>query len=144
MHSDNSTKIVHFVRKDLGCQCGDNIFQKIEIVKNFELKAGIRLKYHINIGDRLLIYVIDAIDFVKNPSLIEGLLTTGITARNQNSFNRLRIVVINSDLMMQQVIQTVFTQQLIDDKIHLHFIENLDLDWRHTRCVVFRNYNNRV
>jgi hypothetical protein len=49
----NDTDIKHFVRDTLGCTCPDDVFDKIELqeANNNQVKK-------INIGDKLLIYIL--------------------------------------------------------------------------------------
>ena len=59
-----SQKIKEFVRKTLGCNCPEEVFQNIDCKSDVTIDENIALDYEINIGNRLLIFAasIDEVD----------------------------------------------------------------------------------
>ena len=122
----NDTDIKHFVRETLGCTCPDDVFDKIEYQETDN-----NLINKINIGDKLLIYIIQS---NKNMPLSEQVLFNvkdGVKERKRHKFNRFRLVVFHQfpdDI--EEELTNVFNQsEYKDDKTHLHIlnIKNLFL-----------------
>jgi hypothetical protein len=66
-------RVKEFVRNTLGCDCAEEVFEHIENEKGVEA-GGIRLRNKINVGNRLLVYIVeaggDAITIKAMPALI--------------------------------------------------------------------------
>ena len=64
----SNAKIKSFATQTLGCQCPEEVFNFIDCQRNIELSNQILLINKINIGNRLLIYVVetDDINFINN------------------------------------------------------------------------------
>jgi hypothetical protein len=63
----NNENIKQFVTQTLGCACPEEVFQYIDCQNNIKLNDDILLHNKINIGNRLLIYVVE----MNNPSFIK-------------------------------------------------------------------------
>jgi hypothetical protein len=118
----NKENIRYFVRDILGCGCPEEVFNIIDPVFNIKID-NVLLRGKINIGNRLLIYVIEGNGLNLN-SLIPFLIDYGKKERDSKGFNRLRIVLVFEDpeAVKEQAI-SVFQNYNKDEKIHLHLIK---------------------
>jgi len=117
--SDESVK--DFVRNKLGCDCAEDVFRQIENQKG--ASAGeVTLRNKLNIGGRLLVYVVepDTAEFIKS---IPGLLKAGKDERDARGFNRFRLVLVSDDKNLKKSAFDAFKKyEGLDDKVHLHVI----------------------
>jgi hypothetical protein len=122
--------IKSFVINKLGCNCPSEVFNIIQWQKDVQISDGINLNFKINIGNRLLIYLIDMdnVNFM-NDNLLK-VIKTGITERDDNNFNRFRLVIIADNIIeFGSIAQNIFNQLNIDDeKVHLHVMQKKDID----------------
>ena len=84
----NNTDIKEFVRKTLGCTCPDEVFQHIECQTGLLIEDNLVLDYEIDIGNRLLIYVISVDDTDSLVSMLSRLVRAGKLKRDKNRYNR--------------------------------------------------------
>ena len=125
---NNKEDIKTFVINKLGCNCPSEVFNIIEGQKDIPLDQNINLNYKINIGNRLLIYIIEINDkeFLRQNLL--KIVAQGIDERNQNNFNRFRLVIISNnideiDKSGRRLFDTILKG---DQKAHLHLIRKKD------------------
>jgi hypothetical protein len=121
--------IKNFVINKLGCNCPAEIFNIIKCHKNVPINESIILNYKINISDRLLIYIIDIEESIfLNDNLLK-VIRTGIGERNDNHFNRFRLVIISDNISeIGSIAQNLFNTLNIDDeKVHLHVMQKKDI-----------------
>ncbi|MEW6214938.1 MAG: hypothetical protein AB1478_07035, partial [Nitrospirota bacterium] len=94
----NNENVKTFVKQTLGCACPEEVFTYIDCQSNIKLNDEIVLSNKVNIGNRLLIYVIE----VNNPNLINYILPSivniGKKERDGLGFNRFRLVIITDKL----------------------------------------------
>jgi hypothetical protein len=115
-------EIKKFVRTTLGCRCPEEVFDQIEYLEG----SGAVWQKKINIGDRLLIYVIA----VHGPSGIEheidAALRQGVEERDREGLNRFRLVLVSSspDELRAPAEQIFNNSGYSDEKTHLHLIGN--------------------
>jgi hypothetical protein len=116
--SDESVK--DFVRNTLGCDCSEDVFGHIENERGVEA-GGVTLRNKINVGNRLLVYVVEAnTDILKE---MPALISTGKKERDSHGFNRFRLVMVSDDKKLRKPAFEAFKATgVIDEKIHLHFI----------------------
>jgi hypothetical protein len=112
-----------FVQQTLGCSCPEEVFDHIECQSNIKLDDNIVLSNKINIGGRLLIYIIE----VNNPNSIKyilpSILSTGKEERDRLNFNRFRLVLAADNLNeIKQVVNVMFKTINKDERIHLHIV----------------------
>ena len=111
-----------FVRQTLGCDCPEKVFEHIDCQHDIKLNNDISLSYKINIGNRLLIYIIEANDsnFVK--SNLSTLVYVGKNERDKKGFNRFRLVIVSDKTNeIKQVAHNMFeVLEDKDEKVHLH------------------------
>lgn len=111
-----------FVRQALGCDCDESVFEHIENEKDIEV-ADIILRNKINVGNRLLVYIVDA----SGPSFLKtqmpALLEAGRKERDGRGFNRFRLVLLTGDAGALQAAHRVFDHsEAVDEKVHMHIL----------------------
>jgi len=89
-------RIKDFVQGGLGCQCPEEIFNAVDCVDNFTSADGSVVKARINVGNRLLVYVVEMSgrmggDYIRN------LLKEGKRERDSRGFNRFRLAICTAD-----------------------------------------------
>ena len=119
--------IKQFAQITLGCGCPEEVFKTIECRSNIMLD-GIQIRDHINIGNRLLIYVVE----VGRPDSLENILKSlviyGRKERDSSGFNRFRLVLTADDIgIFQKDAETIFRSINSDEKVHLHLIRKADI-----------------
>jgi hypothetical protein len=119
----NLAAIKTFVRKELGCQCAEEVFQQIIVgAPTIYPQGNPGWDLQILIGFRLLISLVPVSKLGNLPEDITKMLQAGQELRDRHGLNRFRLVLLgrldkaSSESLAHQ------TQQL-DEKIHLHVIE---------------------
>jgi hypothetical protein len=113
-----------FVKQTLGCACPEEVFEYIDCQSNINLKDDIVLRNKINIGNRLLIYVMESNnpDSIKN--VLPFLVNTGKTERDNLKLNRFRLVLVTDKLdEIKATAESMFNTINKDDKVHLHVVD---------------------
>ncbi len=113
-----------FVRKTLGCECPEKVFEYIESQHNIKLINDILLNNKINIGNTLLIYILEVNDFNFIRSNLSTLLRIGKNERDRRGFNRFRLVLVTDKIneIKQGADRAFKTLTDKDEKIHLHIV----------------------
>ena len=124
--TDNKV-IKEFVRKTLGCNCPEEVFEYIDCQKALSIDENICQACEINIGNRLLIFAaaIDEVDSLS--SVLSKLVQAGINKRDEKKFNRFRLVLVTAkekDVAEQAL--GIFNSFVTDEKVHLHVINKND------------------
>ncbi len=116
--------IKSFVKQTLGCECDDKVFELIESHEDVKVDNRYLLANKINIGNRLLIYVIVLNDPRLLKNCLPALFSIGKKERDLSGFNRFRLVRVTEEKNL--IIRTAesFFNDLLDkdDKMHLHVI----------------------
>lgn len=127
MRNDKNIKM--FVRETLGCGCPEEVLRHIDCRDHIMVNNEILLRNKINIGNRLLIYVVEADDsnFVKES--LSTLVHTGKDERDSMGFNRFRLVIVADKVnMIREVADRIFKDMDDrDEKVHLHIITNNEI-----------------
>lgn len=115
-----------FVKETLGCQCPDEVFEQIEYEQNVELNADILLSSRINIGNRLLVYVLDVDGKDSVLKTMPSVIVLGIEERERRFLNRFRLVLaVNNVAELKPLASRLFNDmEGTDDKVHLHVIDS--------------------
>ncbi len=125
----NKNYVKTFVRHVLGCECPDEVFAHIDCQCNIVLNNDIVLRNKINIGNRLLIYVVEmnSPDFLKN--ILATLVPIGINERDEKGFNRFRLVIATDKLdnLKDKVEKTFKALEIKDEKVHLHIVHQNEI-----------------
>jgi hypothetical protein len=99
----NDAVIKDFVRETLGCQCPDSVFDIIEYSNNKLLDGNSLIGDTVNVGNRLLIYIIHTNEPSQILDNLTDLVRSGLAERNSKGFNRFRLVVATDDIEMMKV-----------------------------------------
>lgn len=115
-------KVISFVKGTLGCNCPDEVFEHIECLDGFMLAGDVELMYRMDIGNRLLVYVVraDGVGFVEDN--LDRIFRSGIADRDTKGFNRFRLAVVTDDENIKAEAESVFESMEKDDKAHLHVV----------------------
>ena len=117
--SDESVR--DFVRNKLGCDCAEEVFRHIENERGASA-GGVALRNKLNIGGRLLVYVVE-LDTKAYERNILPLLRAGKDERDARGFNRFRLVLVSEDKKLKKAALEIFKNDTgLDEKIHLHVI----------------------
>ncbi len=116
-----------FVQKTLGCGCPEEVFQSMDCRSHVRLN-DIVLRYRINIGNRLLVYLFETDNPVSLRQALPYLASEGKKERDKLGFNRLRIVLTADNVdEVRQIAEASFKNIQKDEKIHLHVISNHEI-----------------
>ena len=119
---DKNRAIKHFVRASLGCACPDQVFEHIRITEHAELFASASTLYEI--GGRLFVAVIDPVNWHDISASLGQLVDAGRHYRDQQGYNRFRLVIVTDDDEAVINLQSAFDALLnIDEKTHLHVLK---------------------
>jgi hypothetical protein len=119
IHREN---IKAFVQKTLGCGCPEEVFQYIESKSDIQMQA-VLVKHKINIGNRLLIYIVEIHNSDTLKNIVTFLVDTGKKERDSLCFNRFRLVLATDTVdEITQVAEDFFKDINRDEKVHLHIV----------------------
>lgn len=118
--------IKRFVRETLGCSCPEEVFEKIEYQTGGDDISGSK----INVGDRLLIYLIVVDREAGIQRLINSALEQGIMERDSKGLNRFRLVLVASepDVLRGPAELAFGNSRCADGKTHLHIVRESDVE----------------
>jgi hypothetical protein len=120
--SRTSTTIEHFVREHLGSSCPDEVFEHIRIYQSFPVFELPGTVYEI--GGRLLVTIIKPPDWHGVENNLEQLIAAGKQLRDQQGYNRFRLVIATDDTNAIESLQAAFSSlSNRDEKTHLHVIK---------------------
>ncbi len=124
----NHEKIKTFVQETLGCGCPEEVFSYIDCQSNILLN-NIMVNIKINIGNRLLIYVVEVNDSDSIKDILTFLVDAGKKERDRSGFNRYRLVLVAENLQeIKQIAHDAFNIIDRDEKIHLHIVSKTDIE----------------
>jgi hypothetical protein len=116
----NTENIIAFVKQTLGCNCPDEVFSHIESQTDIPC-SGIVLDMKINIGNRLLVYIVTLNDPASLRRMLPVLVTAGKKERDGAGFNRFRLVLAADDVnAIEKEAEKIFNSLNEDEKIYLH------------------------
>jgi hypothetical protein len=120
--------IKSFARQTLGCACPEEVFKRIDCQSNIKLNDNLLLSSKINVGNKLLIYVVEINDQDSMKHTLSFLLNIGKKERDSSGFNRFRLVLATDKLdEIKEVADVTFKTIDKDDRIHLHVISKKDI-----------------
>ena len=119
-------EIKRFVQETLGCSCPEEVFNKIDCQKQ---RDGISER-KINVGDRLLIYIITMDGESGIQAVIDPALERGVVERVKKGFNRFRLVLVASrpDELRSLAEQGFNSSAYKDNRTHIHVVSESDVD----------------
>jgi hypothetical protein len=116
----NTENIIAFVKQSLGCNCPEEVFSYIECSSDIPC-SGIVLDMRINVGNRLLIYIVTVNDPDSLRRMLPVLVTAGKKERDGAGFNRFRLVLAADDISkITKEAEKIFNSLNEDEKIYLH------------------------
>ena len=116
-----------FTRDVLGCDCPEQVFNRIICEDSVTTDSGLILPHKINIGDRLLVYVWVSDQTDELSSDLVKLVDSGEKERNDKGFNRFRLVLVSdSPGLIKNDAQKLFEKLGKDQKIHLNIVNRND------------------
>jgi hypothetical protein len=121
--SPASSSLEHFIRVTLGCKCPDEVFRSIAIEQVG--KPGDALAHtRLVIGNRLLIYVIEAAQGRAAGKDVSPLTKQGLADRDAQRLNRFRLVVASTRPMLILAEANASFADVVgkDDRAHLHLL----------------------
>ena len=118
-------EIKRFVQETLGCSCPEEVFNQIDYQKESADISGRR----INVGDRLLIYVITLDGKSNIQGVINSALEQGVEERDKKRFNRFRLVLVASrpDELRSSIEHAFDSSGCADEKTHLHIVNESEM-----------------
>ena len=124
MNRINYPEIKRFVQETLGCSCPEEVFNKIEYQKN----SGGIWERKINVGDRLLVYILAMNGKSDIRHVINTALKQGIEERDNTGLNRFRLVLVSScpEELCGSAEQAFKNSKYTDEKAHLHIVSEAD------------------
>jgi len=112
--------IIAFVKRTLGCNCPEEEFSTLNCQSDISCN-GLVLDLKINVGNRLLIYVITVNDPDSLVRILPVLVTAGKRERDGAGFNRVRLVLAADDIStIEKEAVKIFSSLNKDEKVHLH------------------------
>jgi len=122
-------KIKQFIKDTLGCRCPDKVFEKIDISERLTAEHEEKI-IRIVAGDRLVIYIVRPMDSDGIADSMEAIALAGKSDREINHLNRFRLVISGVEGDDRQAIVAERFKKLfaIDDKMHIHFVEQQKID----------------
>jgi hypothetical protein len=124
MSKPKKEKIKEFTQKTLGCGCSEDVFEHIGHEKNVAISGDICVDDRINIGNRLLIYILETDDKGFIEKGLAGLIEEGIKERDREGFNRFRLAISTTKPEeINRAAEKAFSRVKKDDRVHIHVIE---------------------
>jgi hypothetical protein len=118
----DTKSVIAFVRNTLGCNCPEEVFSFLECKSDIYLE-GIAVSRKINVGNRLLVYVIEVNEPHSLSHTLPVLVSIGKKERDESGFNRFRLVLSASDInTTEKTAREIVNRLEKDDKVHLHII----------------------
>lgn len=114
-------RIEHFVRATLGCQCPDEVFRSVSIDPLRTADGAIGYT-RLLVGNRLLIYILDAATIGVADGALTDLVARGRRERNERGYNRFRLVIACDEPVSENSsVQRAFNEAAgNDERAHLH------------------------
>ena len=123
----NDGNTIKFIRETLGCDCPDEVFEKIEY-GNADHGEETRMGT-ITVGGRLLVYIWKVNDLAVVEAKLPAVLLHGKEHRDRLGLNRIRIVLATDNVErigpMAQRLFKAWNRK--DEKVHLHVLRTEDV-----------------
>ena len=119
----NAKAVTRFVREVLGCNCPDEVFQRMCFQRGSTAVRSCPVDYELQIGGRLLIVVSSAAEELANPAILEEVIGEGKRARDRAKFNRFRLIVPAGKEESDALLRSFLEIKNRDEKTHLHVVE---------------------
>ena len=119
-------EIKAFVQATLGCACPEEVFDNIECQDG----SGDLWQKKINVGNRLLVYIVTVINPPQMRHIIYEGLKQGVEERDRKGLNRFRlaVVVANPEEVRVLAEKAFESSEDADEKTHLHLMAPGDIE----------------
>src|SRR5262245_6039078 len=119
----NVSVVTRFVREVMGCNCPDDVFRHIELLRGSSAVKACSVDCELRVGRRLLIVVTSEPVTRLAPFLAE-VIAEGKRARDERKLNRFRLVVqtgrtVDDGEKLLRVFESVSDK---DERTHLHVL----------------------
>ncbi len=123
--SVNIPEVTRFVREVIGCNCPDEVFERIEVRRGSSAVQSCSVDSELRIGGRLLVVVTSEAVESLTAARLDRIISEGRQARDDAGFNRFRLVVQadNAAQHRTKLLQAFQGVPSADDKTHLHVVE---------------------
>lgn len=121
-----------FVQDVLGCQCPPGVFSHMEYSGPDDNTGQLLLSGKLNVGNTLLIYFTSISDMGDLFRLLPTLGLRGKCERDDNGFNRFRLVLVSPECdTVREMAEPIFASlDFIDEKLHLHVVHPDAVPWK--------------
>jgi len=119
----NVPAVIRFVREVIGCNCPDDVFRRIEVQRGSSAIKSCSADYELRIGGRLLV-VVTSEPLETLLSVLGQVVGEGRRARDDNRFNRFRLVVQtgNASEDAEKLLRAFEAVPDKDERTHLHVL----------------------
>ena len=118
-----TSSIKHFIKDQLGCGCPDQVFLSIRITHQPGCFDGLPVESLLEVGGRLLVAIVEQGNWRELGNHLKEIIHEGKSFRDDNGFNRFRLVIPTEDEETRRIIQRVYDSLASkDEKIHIHFV----------------------
>ncbi len=116
--------VTSFVREVLGCHCPDEVLRHINVNKKTAIIAGLSTDFSINVGGRLLVYVVHSAATDHILEHLEAFFMAAPMIRDREGYNRLRLVVARRkpDDVRHKLEKSFAQISVPDDRLHFHVV----------------------
>ncbi len=121
-----------FVQDVLGCQCPPGVFSRMEYSGPEDSSEQFLLAGKLNVGNTLLIYFTSISDRGDLFKLLPTLGLRGKCERDDNGFNRFRLVLVSPECdTVREMADPIFSSlDFMDEKLHLHVVHPDAVPWK--------------
>ena len=127
MNSENDA-VKYFVVNVLGCRCPEEVFHEIRLNRAPAPVDDVPLLFDIRVGGRLLIWGVAAGELQGRASPLAALAAAGARTRDDNGFNRFRLVVVSNGADGPAPDKSLEALPEHDGRIHLHVVDKRDVE----------------
>lgn len=118
----NIENIKTFAIKILGCNCPEHVFNNVVCQSKIRID-NVVLHTKINIGNRLLIYIIEPANMEEIRKSLPIIFKKGKNERDSLGFNRFRLVIATEKTNeLEKTIDEIWNGLDRDEKTHLHIV----------------------
>ena len=120
----NVPAVIRFVREVVGCNCPDEVFQRVEVRRGSVAVKSCSADYELRIGGRLLVVVTSEPVEALAGARLEKVILEGKRARDDAKFNRFRLVVQARNVAQdeERLLRTFEEVAGKDEKTHVQVI----------------------
>jgi hypothetical protein len=120
----NVPVVTQFVRQVIGCDCPDEVFQRVEVRSGSTAVKCCPADYELRIGGRLLVVVTSEPVEALSGARLARVILEGKRARDRGKFNRFRLVVQARNAVQDRdtLLRSFEDVPGKDEKTHVHVV----------------------